>query len=347
LRDYGTDPLDWPEVSYSPMRDLPEIDIPAQSAKLGLEEDVWSYVGHLVSIFREVRRVLRKDGTLWLNLGDCYATSGRGRNVSESSPTFHGAAHSAQTRRKIPEGFRSKDMVGVPWRVAFALQADGWYLRSDVIWAKGISFCKTYSGSTMPESIRDRPSKSHEYVFLFGHPDSKGLYFFDQHVLRERSEDVFHGSSRPRPGIDVHGGNQGEGITNVPTVSSGRNVRSVWAINPGSFPGAHFAVFPPRLIAPCIRAGTSEYGCCTECGAPWRRVRGPLAWETSCRCGCNKVDHPVVLDPFGGAGTTGCVADDLGRSAVLIELNRSYVEMSDDRVRRARKQINLLSLMPG
>jgi len=171
---------------------------------------------------------------------------------------------------------KPKDLMGIPWRVAFALQADGWFLRLDGIWAKGVSFCPTYSGSCMPESVRDRPTKGHEYVFLLS---KQKRYYYDGDAVRENFADERMGN----PGqyewrYSLDSGRQDstavKGTTNwnADKTAAGRNLRSVWTINPGSYAGAHFATFPPKLVEPMIKAGTSAKGCCPECGAAWERV---------------------------------------------------------------------------
>jgi DNA modification methylase len=333
-------------------------------AQLGLERTPEEYVGKLVEVFREVRRVLRKDGTLWLNLGDSYVSNPSGRAVegeidnhfrTEERPTLNRPHQGAMTLR-LP-GLKPKDLVGIPWRVAFALQADGWYLRSDIIWSKP---------NPMPESVTDRPTKSHEYVFLLS---KSAKYFFDQEAVREELR------------------------------NGGRNIRSVWTIATSPFPEAHFATFPPELARRCILAGTSEKGCCAECGTPWERVvattrtfesgsgragnlpkgkngpmlqgggatvdirRGPTisttttGWRPGCKggqggfqetadCGdprgggpsghrtaSDEVARCTVLDPFFGAGTVGLVAESLGRKWIGIELNPKYVAMAERRIR--------------
>jgi len=277
-------------------------------AQIGLEDSPDEFVGQLVEVFREVARVLRPDGTLWLNLGDSYTSGGRvghGTRVGYKQQTNRGMnGDNDPVRAPQPEGLKPKDLVGIPWRVALALQADGWYLRSDIIWNKP---------NPMPESVTDRPTKAHEYVFLFAHPDSKGRYFYDAEAVRDSVEhrpqydralalfdasdltedhlDAIRavgsqdtgkslvtqaGAGKNRPGVQaladeakrVLGGYYREFLT----LPAGRNKRSVWTVNPKPFPGAHFAVWPPDLVEPMILAGTSEHGVCSECGAPWKRV---------------------------------------------------------------------------
>jgi DNA modification methylase len=231
---------------------------------LGLEPAPELYLEHLVEVFRQVRRVLRADGTLWLNLGDCYASGGRGGGGSFMSGRRDGSWRqrgAAKGWRAAPAGLKDKDLVGMPWRLAFALQADGWWLRRDVIWAKP---------NPMPESVTDRPTASHEYVFLLSR---SRRYFYDAEAVREADLGGDHprrvlgmpepsgGLLQPHRGIRTAGGRNG----------AGRNLRSVWSIPTAPFAGAHFATFPPELAERCIRAGSSEQGCCAECGAPWKR----------------------------------------------------------------------------
>jgi DNA modification methylase len=259
----------------------------------------------MVDVFREVRRVLRKDGTLWLNLGDSYvATQGgrqhaigelpKGDRAGKSSfarpkPAVDGQPASWTTRavqgKTVPpasSGLKPKDLVGIPWRVAFALQADGWYLRSDIIWAKP---------NPMPESVTDRPTKAHEYLFLL---TKSARYYYDAESVRDRVTGGTHGGAWNEGGWKQAslGQQKGGRLGNEPE-DGGRNLRSVWTIATAPYPGAHFATFPPKLVEPCVKAGCPPDG--------------------------------TVLDPFGGSGTTGMVAQSLGRLAVLIDLNGEYL----------------------
>jgi DNA modification methylase len=246
-------------------------------AQIGLEETPEKYVGRMVEVFRQVARVLRPDGTLWLNLGDCFASTNVG-NRNGATGTLNPSMKRDGTNkgkggneyRALPYGLKPKDLVGIPWRVAFALQADGWYLRSDIVWAK--SAC-------MPESVRDRPTKAHEYIFLFAHPESGGRYYYDLDAIREphnlkyvqrrhtfnteRSEN-FPAHRRSDMAMKYDGVPMGN--------PAGRNKRSWWNINPKPYKGAHFAVWPPKLVEPMIRAGSSAKGACPTCGASWLRI---------------------------------------------------------------------------
>jgi site-specific DNA-methyltransferase (cytosine-N4-specific) len=198
--------------------------------QIGLEPTPDEYVQAIVEVFREVKRVLRDDGTLWLNLGDSYAGSGKGQMGDGTSANINNkqSTNKGSSTGGLPTDYghmKPKDLVGIPWRVAFALQADGWYLRSDIVWAKGVSFCPDYSGSVMPESVTDRPTKSHEYLFLL---TKSARYYYDADAVREN---------------------------NSGTV---RNLRSVWTINPKPYTEAHFATFPTTLVEPCVKAGTKK-----------------------------------------------------------------------------------------
>jgi len=267
-----TSPPYWGLRSYLPS------DSENKALEVGLEESPEAFVASLVEVFREIKRVLRPDGTLWVNLGDSYAGGGRaGKNPEyQRRHTMFGKEVDGSATGQfglpmaVPEGLKPKDLVGIPWRVAFALQADGWYLRADIIWSKL---------SCMPESVTDRPTKAHEYVFLFAHPDSGGKYFYDADAIREAAE------TKHAPGSNIrkthhyaptNGGNAGlNGLLSkykAEGLPVDRNKRSVWTVNPKPYKGSHFAVWPPDLVRPMILAGTSAHGVCSKCGAPWTRV---------------------------------------------------------------------------
>ena len=274
-------------------------------SQIGLERTPDEYVAALVAAFRDVRRVLADDGTLWLNLGDSYANDGKWGGHSSGKHACGGLEHQPIGRNKRYTGLKPKDLVGIPWRVAFALQADGWWLRSDIIWHKP---------NPMPESVTDRPTKAHEYLFLLTKAER---YYYDAKAIAEpatfpdgpnapdkikppygqgytrRSGNTKRkmGDERGRPGSHLGGSIPWEGAT--------RNKRSVWTVSTRPYKGAHFATFPPDLIRPCILAGAPVGG--------------------------------VVLDPFGGSGTTGMVAKEHGRRAVLIEAKPDYCALSRDR----------------
>lgn len=266
--------------------------------QIGLEATPDAFVARLVEVFREVRRVLRDDGTLWLNLGDSYAANRSYQVPSTKGGAKHGPGQSAGGKgSSVPDGLKSKDLIGIPWRVAFALQADGWYLRQDIIWHKP---------NPMPESVRDRCTKAHEYLFLLSKSDR---YFFDAEAIKEPTSDnevTRARNNRSDKGIvgpaDLHGtgfGQSGRGGWQRAGIET-RNRRSVWTVTTKPFKGAHFATFPPDLIEPCILAGSPVGG--------------------------------TVLDPFGGSGTTAGVALKHGRKAILCELNPNYAAMIGGRV---------------
>jgi len=331
-------------------------------SQLGLERTPEEYVANMVEVFREVRRVLKPSGTCWLNLGDSYFGTGRGPSNDHKPAGLHS---NVTERGEFPmkgiythDTLKGKDLVGIPWRVAFALQADGWYLRSDIIWSKP---------NPMPESVTDRPTKSHEYLFLL---TKSARYYFDADAVRESAiyEGVTVKASNPDTAKNGAKGKYGAtafGFTQHDTTVSGRNIRSVWNIATRPYPGAHFAVFPPELPERCIKAGSSERGVCGICGAPFQRITvrvthfaggsgkagrtvnasgkwagiqygknlklGPVnsiettGWERTCPH--DTEPHPaVVLDPFGGSGTVGMVANRLSRRAILIDLNPEYLK---------------------
>lgn len=371
LRDYGAKPSEWPEVSYSPMPGLPEITIPAQSAALGLETTPEAYVGHLVLVFREVYRVLRDDGVLWLNLGDTYASGEVGRHDSVQGRQINGkpvtSKFATRQRRNLQTGIPRKNLLGIPFRVAFALQADGWYLRCDVLWQKK---------NGMRESVTDRPTRVHEYVFLLS---KRPRYFYDHYAIKEPAKTRTDQSGKfvrqngkttnlviPGQSATVHREEREDRIL------VGRNRNSIWPLATAQFPGPHFAVMPESLVELCIKAGTSERGCCPACGAPYRRIvkrsdpqpapRNPnpvlpytaggmnnhglgattlhmvrtevtVGWQPTCTCNASDPVPCVTLDPFGGAGTVGLVSERLGRAAILCELNPEYAQMAAERIR--------------
>ncbi len=260
--------------------------------QLGLERTPEEYVAAMVSVFREVRRVLRADGTCWMNLGDSYASNGGDLNKRKPGFSITGHANVVAANgafpgnRTPPPGLKPKDLVGIPWRVAFALQADGWYLRSDIIWHKP---------NPMPESVTDRPTKAHEYLFLLTKSER---YAYDAAAIAEP-----HASGEwwVRPVFNIKGNSdRGDGGQPPHSAKEGRNKRSVWSVTSEPYSEAHFAVMPTALVEPCVMAGCPEGG--------------------------------TVLDPFAGSGTVGVVATRHDRDFIGIELNQTYAQMARDRI---------------
>ena len=303
LRDYGLPPQVWGGDSDHRHAWVDEhCECGAWRGQLGLEPSVELYVDHVVDVFREVRRVLRTDGTLWLNMGDSYAGSVRG-GVGESSG-LNGGHHSANesrlaqatmgARSLAQSGLKRKDLVGQPWRVALALQRDGWWLRSDIIWHKP---------NAMPESAKDRPTMAHDHLFLLARSER---YFYDYDAIVEPVTGTSHhrgvGANRktPPPGSGVRSNT--DWATRVAAVAGpDRNRRTVWSVPTGKNPCAHSATFPQALVDPCIRAGSPLGG--------------------------------MVLDPFMGTGTVALVALKLQRRYTGIELKPDTVEMAEARLR--------------
>jgi DNA modification methylase len=266
--------------------------------QIGLEETPDAFVQKMVEVFSEVKRVLRDDGTLWLNLGDSYASFRDGKATPDSSRgddngtlVPKGSAKNRMSATFRATAIKHKDLIGIPWRVAFALQADGWYLRQDIIWHKP---------NPMPESVTDRCTKAHEYIFLLS---KSARYFYDAEAIKEPSaSSSIARLSQPNLESQV-GSARVPGKTNGNMKAVGgemRNPRSVWTVNTQPYKGAHFATFPLNLIRPCILAGCPTGG--------------------------------TVLDPFGGSGTTGQVAMEEGRKSILCELNPEYVQLMNQRL---------------
>jgi DNA modification methylase len=265
--------------------------------QLGLESTPDEYVASMVAVFAEVWRVLADDGTLWLNLGDSYSGSGKGPagNI--------GAKHDERNMEHvhsaiIPEGLKAKDLVGIPWRVAFALQADGWYLRQDIIWQKP---------NPMPESVKDRCTKAHEYVFLL---TKSARYYFDNQAIKETAASKPHapGNTADKNGGHLRNDFGTDQMKKVWAADGLRNRRSVWTVTTKPFKGAHFAVMPEALVEPCVLAG-SKVG-------------------------------DLVLDPFAGSGTVGVVALRHGRNFVGTELNTDYAEIARQRIENDGPMMN-------
>ena len=339
--------------------------------QLGLEPDPDLFVDHLASVFDDVRRVLRSDGTLWLNLGDTYHTDSPVRRSSREA--FSRAWDPSQTRsrggNRRPASrygdLKPKDPTGIPWRVAFELRRRGWWLRSDSIWFKR---------NPMPEPARDRPTRSHEYVFLL---TKSRRYFYDAEAVREPQCDsslrrLRHHLPNPADNPAYRSKHPEGDFRRFPMLANtdptGRNLRSVWQIATQPYPGAHFATFPEALPEICIRAGTSERGACVTCGTPWAREvraegggighdwhpdkslafgrgqgiaapgihdgtyrRVDLGFRKRCSCPTQEVVPCLVLDPFMGSGTVLAVARRLGRRSVGIDLNPEYASLARQR----------------
>jgi len=388
LRDYGT--ATWeggdPECDHQPPDEAGQTNKPTSGQRqhagrfsspycykcgatridkqLGLESTPEEYVAKMVEIFREVRRVLRDDGTIWVNLGDSYAgahTTYNGKQKKWQHGEYPGRREVGQSQH----GLKPKDLCMIPARVALALQADGWYLRSDIIWAKP---------NPMPESVTDRPTKSHEYLFLLSKSEK---YYYDADAIREQS--LMTNGPRPEGHIDSHFGKQmerGLGYKLAYDNPFGRNKRTVWTIATEPCPHAHFATFPTKLVEPCILAGTSEKGQCPECGKPWVRITETnlvptkkaaktfvidkrdftadnndqgsnrqkdghksgyinrvitLGWRPQCECGGDPAPQ-IVLDPFCGKGTTAKRAKELGREYLTCDLNPGYCKLAEQKL---------------
>lgn len=275
-------------VTSPPYYNLRDYGIAGQ---IGNETSVEEYLQKLVRVFREVRRVLREDGTLWVNMGDSYATRS-GKQPPTNTRNSYG-----HTEKRTPQGYKYKDLIGVPWQLAFALREDGWYLRQDIVW---------YKTNAMPESVKDRCTKSHEYIFLLSKSER---YYFNAAAIREPVTSIKGNARTFRGGGTYVGGQSYSNSACVERKSHGncenqagyRNKRDVWPVSTTGFRGAHFAVFPEKLIEPCVVAGCPESG--------------------------------IVLDPFMGSGTTGVVAKRLGREFIGIDLNSEYIEISANRIK--------------
>ena len=303
-------------ITSPPYYQLRDYDFQDQ---IGLEKNPTEYIEKLVSVFSAAKRVLRNDGTVWLNIGDTYArTSG--------------------------EGYKKGDLLGIPWMLAFALRKDGWFLRSDIIWAKP---------NPLPGGVTDRPVSSHEYLFLLGKSEN---YYYDQESIKENAVERNSDGSFKR-----------------------RIKRDVWTVPVASFKGAHFAVFPQGLVEPCILASTSSHGCCKACGSPYERQvqktrystrpgihnkvdkKGfanrdsgrhltdtkTIGWSKTCNCETNEVDKSVVLDVFCGSGTTGVIALRNGRKFIGIDGKQDYLNMAKNRLVREEEVIGVLNASKG
>lgn len=359
LRNYKVKPTDWPDVSYTLFGF--EINIPDQTCCLGLEKDLFAFIGHLVLIFRECRRVLRDDGTMWVNMGDSYAASSMtGGNNGYNKQGVYKKKRQHFDKKNMASFLKPKDMAGVPWLLAFALREDGWYLRQDIIWSKP---------NPMPESVNDRCTKAHEYIFLFS---KSKKYYFNAYAIKTNIKDssierlsqdienqkgsirvpgktngamkaVYHKNLQDK-GIPIHSmhlarlngrkmanlkgtnednslaingskikGHSGNYDINGNIIGNGKaNKRSVWEVSTFAFKDAHFATFPPDLIIDCVKAGCPEDG--------------------------------VVLDIFGGSGTTGEVASKLNRNWILIEIGNHNVQIAKKRLHKSLGLFNPIKI---
>lgn len=350
-------------VTSPPYWGLRDYDVDGQ---IGLEDSIEEHIRVLVDVFREVRRVLRPDGTLWLNYGDRSA----GDNGDPTTGDVTGS-NQQPDEAPSPDELHPRSRVGMPWRVALRLMADGWILRDEIIWHKK---------NPMPESVTNRPTRAHDQLFLFA-PDYP--YFYDDVAIREPASENTNSRGQNNPpkvaDEDTNVRNKQSFHENTAEILATRNKRTVWPLTSKPYPEAHFATFPPSLPRPCIQAGTSEAGCCPECGAPLKREteRVPTGWDGSeygeraveatggaleggteastlgSPSGTGTADYETlgwqptcehdvtpetaepctVLDPFLGAGTTSLVALEEGRNAVGVELNPDYAEMAWERIR--------------
>jgi len=273
-----------------------------QEGQIGLEQTPDEYVAKLVDVFREVRRVLRDDGTCWVNLGDSYTGGGAGRNDGNhrADGRQDGVSYKATgvTHNRGLCGLKPKDLIGIPWRVAFALQADGWYLRQDIIWHKP---------NPMPESVTDRCTKAHEYVFLLS---KSARYFYDAEAVKESAKWERWGNQTEKKQHTGTAGHLGNKTIEELPIKDTKNRRSVWTVTTQPFSEAHFATFPPKLIEPCILAGCPEGG--------------------------------TVLDPFFGSGTTGLVAYEQGRKFIGVDISETYLrDIAIPRIEKETQQLRL------
>jgi DNA modification methylase len=354
------------------MPGLPALSIPAMTCGLGEESTPEAYIGHLILVMREMWRVLRDDGTCWVNLGDSYAASpGQRKDTDAAGAKQQSNNGSVGAPSRHVSTLKPKDLCLIPARFALAAQADGWYIRNDIIWAKP---------NPMPESVTDRCTKAHEYVWLMA---KSQRYFYDAEAVKEQSVDPEGSAKRYESAFNVgeketNGQgrpNGGSNTAGMKVFSGTRNRRTVWNVSVASFSGAHFATWPPKLVEPMILAGTSARGVCPACGSPWERVtengltahdgetdsayeKGTSAnrlallrqaarergeeytsakqttgWRATCECPPADPIPATVLDPFNGSGTSGTVALDLGRAYIGVDISKEYVtELAEERI---------------
>lgn len=325
---------------YWGLRSYLKGDDDQKDVELGAESSPDEFVTKVVEIFREIKRVLRADGTVWLNLGDTYLGGGRAGSNPEywaRHKTFGKVDKTTSVGAMgvpvpVPDGYKAKDLAGVPWTVANALRADGWYLRAACPWIKG---------NGMPDAATDRPSMVTEYIFLLAHPDSKGQYFYDYESVRV-------GGTRNRRSTDWWFESVKDTLTNQGLVTTPEGDPLAFMVNPTGFKGAHFATWPVKLVEPMVKATTSTHGVCARCGTPYYPIEHKENDPTSTRklycegyaqrCSCTfedgdvKLSRATVLDMFSGSGTTGRVATQLGRNYVGIDLNQQYLQIATMRV---------------
>lgn len=325
----------------------------------GLEPTIEGYVEHSIQVLREIKRVLRPDGVCFWNIGDSYAGGGNGAANYPNSSTAKqnskaGTLGLVGRSHVVPAGVKAKDLCLIPFRVALAAQADGWWVRSDIIWNKP---------NPMPESVTDRPTDAYEHIFMF---TKSAKYYWDIEAVREPAESWgTRDRSNMRNGTDdpllKHHGLEND------TNPAGRNIRNVWTSPTQPYKGAHFATFPEELPERCIKAATPETGCCSKCGKPWERLTESnnanrtrsqgvgqdtlvgtkgrageletktIGWEPACKCDVPSVPS-VVLDPFGGSGTTAWVAKRLNRKCILYEMSKKYCDLI---IKRNMQQVGL------
>jgi len=361
LRDYNLPPTIWDD---------------GWEGCLGLEPDMFSFIDHLISVFREVKRVLHPTGVCFVNIADSYAG---GASRGDSPPqgkqsTNKGTDFLCGKSAIIPPGLKSKNMCLIPERFVIAMQQDGWWVRDKPIWAKAVSCIKEYSGSTMPSSATDRCTPAYENIYHF---TKRGQYFWDAEAVRENQSEASATVSRRKYKLSGHSSIPKDDLMNIgkqydkfqEATDHKHNLRNVWVINPQPTPEAHFATFPERLVGIMVKAGSSEHGICGKCRAPYVRIveseivetprneKGDYAkgfndntcsyllrtdihgskvsktigWRSTCNCNAERVPA-VVMDIFGGTGTSAYVARKLGRSYISIDLSEKYCEQSRKRL---------------
>ena len=366
LRSYGVPPSVWPEVTFVPAVGLAPITIPAMVCPLGLEADLWAFVGHIVHVFRLLRPLLRADGVMWVDFGDSYATGTNAPREPSRVPADPGGmapagwTNRSQGVRCSPVGLAAKQLAMQPYRVALALQGDGWWVRDDVV---------IHTTNPLPESITDRPVRAHRFLYLV---TKSPTYFYDGTDIREPCATPAGEGARNRARRTGGRGREDHRGSSVAWVSGGqgRAARDVWSMPSQPFKGAHFATFAEPLARRAILAGTSARGCCPTCHAPWERVteeayenpgnrttNGPrsldnraitagftrrlvktvrtVGWKPGCACPAHDPVPCLVLDPYGGSGTTGEAAENTGRRALLCELNTGYLGLQHRRLAEA------------